>query len=49
MHMRKGWSGTCLLSIGLSCSIALTAGLAAHAQDPPRYKVDPFWPKELAE
>jgi len=29
------------------CFFALAAGTAARAQDVPRYKVDPLWPKEL--
>jgi hypothetical protein len=36
-----GWS------ISLCCCLILSLGLTLRAQDVPRYKVDPFWPKEL--
>ena|SRR5271155_917266 len=34
-------------SIGLCWCLILALGLLARAQEPPRYKVDPFWPQEL--
>ncbi len=34
-------------AIALSCSLMLTASVELRAQNPPLYKVDPFWPKRL--
>jgi hypothetical protein len=36
-----------VFSVFLACISILSLGLTTRAQDPPRYKVDPFWPKEL--
>ncbi len=37
-----------LLSFGLASAILLSAfTLPSYAQDPPKYRVDPFWPQEL--
>src|SRR5881394_3639529 len=33
--------------IGLCALLVLAAALPVRAQDPPIYKVDPFWPKPL--
>src|SRR5258708_6155581 len=38
---------TSVVAIALSFFGVLTAPPAAHAQNPPVYKVDPFWPKRL--
>jgi hypothetical protein len=43
----KAWRTASILSIGLCCFFALAPGPTARAQDPPRYKVDASWPKEL--
>jgi DNA-binding beta-propeller fold protein YncE len=43
----KTWT-TVLVRFGLASAILLSAGaLATCAQDPPKYRVDPFWPQEL--
>ena len=47
MRIWKTWNKISALSIGLCCLMVLAAGATARAQEPPRYKVDPFWPKEL--
>lgn len=36
-----------VFSVFLACISILSLGLTTRAQDLPRYKVDPFWPKEL--
>jgi hypothetical protein len=47
MRTWKSWREVSTLVACLCCVIALAAGPGVRAQDPPRYKVDPFWPKEL--
>src|SRR6202035_412264 len=42
-----GWTGTCAVTVLLSCCGFLMAPFAVRAQNPPQYKVDPFWPKRL--
>jgi hypothetical protein len=46
MHTPKTWSrpARLLFAVGL---IAFAIGPTVHAQAPPQYKVDPFWPKIL--
>jgi hypothetical protein len=44
---RKTWPKALISSMGLCCLLALAAVPAARGQNVPRYKVDPFWPKEL--
>ncbi len=33
--------------MGACCALILVANFAAQAQDVPKYKVDPYWPKPL--
>jgi hypothetical protein len=49
MHIRERWIKRCVAAIGLFLSFfsALAVSPAARAQDPPVYRVDPFWPKRL--
>jgi hypothetical protein len=48
MRTRKlKWNSAPVLSFGICCLLALVVGPTIRAQDPPRYKVDPSWPKEL--
>ena len=41
------WTRPFVESISICCFLALIIGPFAHAQDPPHYKVDPNWPKQL--
>ena len=43
----KTWIKNVALPIGVLCALILGFGVTYRAQDVPRYKVDPFWPKEL--
>jgi hypothetical protein len=43
MNIGKTWTKACAVLIALSCFLPL----AARAQQPPRYKFDPSWPKDL--
>jgi hypothetical protein len=45
--MSKTRTTSLLRAIGLCGVLALAAGPEAQAQNPPVYKVDPFWPKRL--
>ncbi len=46
--MERGrWTRTSVVAIALSFFGVLAAPPAAQAQNPPVYKVDPFWPKRL--
>src|SRR6266576_1103458 len=47
MTMRIGWTTTSVVAIALSFFGALATPPPARAQNPPAYKVDPFWPKRL--
>ena len=43
----KSWTKRFALAMGACCALILVANFAARAQDVPKYKVDPFWPKPL--
>jgi len=47
MPIRIGWTRNCAVAIAFSCCGFLVTPLAAHAQNPPQDKLDPFWPKRL--
>jgi hypothetical protein len=36
-----------VFGISVLCALTVAIGTTCKAQDPPHYKVDPFWPKEL--
>jgi hypothetical protein len=43
----KIWIRRFALAMGACCALILVANFAARAQEVPKYKVDPFWPKPL--
>jgi hypothetical protein len=47
LQLRLNLAATRIASILLLTMFALTASNTALAQDPPKYQVDPAWPKEL--
>jgi hypothetical protein len=47
MLISKTRASAFVVSVGLCCLFTLVIGPAARAQDPPRYKYDPDWPKLL--
>jgi hypothetical protein len=47
MLISKTQASAFVISIGLCCLFSSAIGPAARAQDPPRYKYDPDWPKQL--
>jgi hypothetical protein len=50
VHIQRSQPRFALISVilGMGCTLlALTSPKITFAQDPPRYQVDPFWPKEL--
>ena len=47
MLISKTRASALVLSVGLCSLFSLVLGPAARAQDPPRYKYDPDWPKQL--
>jgi hypothetical protein len=47
MFISKTRASALVLSVGLCSLFSLVLGPAARAQDPPRYKYDPDWPKQL--
>jgi hypothetical protein len=46
MHTAKTWSKSARILFA-AVLITFSIGPAVHAQAPPQYKVDPFWPKTL--
>ena len=49
MRMEKTEIKSVGLSIALFCFLSLAAAPLMQAQAPPRYKVDPYWPKEYPD
>jgi DNA-binding beta-propeller fold protein YncE len=49
MRVRKAAGSLVPLWVGLLCVLVMPAAPAMHAQAPPRYKVDPAWPKTLPD
>ena len=47
MPMRIGWTRASAITVALICFGILAAAPAVRSQNPPVYKVDPFWPKRL--
>jgi hypothetical protein len=47
MRIANSWIWKHIPTLGFWCCAVLVASLTVQGQAPPRYRVDPFWPREL--